>query len=224
MTTGTRGLPALGDALGPEPLRGRALFRAWFPVVTAAEMLGFAVPALVGALTAASRAWVSVPALLLAGAVEGAVLGAGQAAVLSRAVPGLSRRRWVLATAGGAVVAYAIGLTPSTAADAISGWPPLLLATLGAGLGLALLATIGVAQWWVLRRHVPHAYRWIVATGLAWLAGLAVFLGFAMPLWQPGQPLALVLAIGVAGGLLMAAAMAAVTGAALRRLLAGAGR
>jgi hypothetical protein len=48
---------------------------------------------------------------------------------------------------------------------------------------------------------------------------LGVFLGFAMPLWQPGQPLALVVAIGVVGGLLMAAATSVITGFALRRLL-----
>jgi hypothetical protein len=193
-------------------------------VVTLAELLGFTVPAVVGALTAASSARVSVPALLLAGAVEGAVLGAGQAVVLRRALPGLSRRRWVGATAVGAVLAYAIGLTPSVAADPVAGWPPPLLAALGAVLAVALLATIGVALWWVLRRHVPAAHRWIPATGLAWLAGLTVFLAFATPLWQPGQPLGVVVAIGAAGGLLMAAAMAAVTGVALRRLLAGADR
>jgi hypothetical protein len=40
-----------------------------------------------------------------------------------------------------------------------------------------------------------------------------------MPLWQPGQPAALIISIGVAGGLLMAATTALLTGAALRRLL-----
>ncbi|WP_164842806.1 hypothetical protein [Actinoplanes solisilvae] len=48
---------------------------------------------------------------------------------------------------------------------------------------------------------------------------MAVFLGFATPLWHPGQPLALTVAIGAAGGLLMAAVTSAVTGLALRRLL-----
>ena len=67
--------------------------------------------------------------------------------------------------------------------------------------------------------HVVRAGRWIVATALAWLAGLAVFLAFTMPLWQPGQALALTILIGLAGGLLMAATTAAVTGRALCRLL-----
>jgi hypothetical protein len=38
-------------------------------------------------------------------------------------------------------------------------------------------------------------------------------------LWRPGQPPALIIGIGVAGGLLMAATTALLTGAALRRLL-----
>jgi hypothetical protein len=46
-----------------------------------------------------------------------------------------------------------------------------------------------------------------------------VFLGFAMPLWQPDQPLRLIIAISVAGGLLMAATTSLITGAVLRRLL-----
>ncbi|WP_267909927.1 hypothetical protein [Nucisporomicrobium flavum] len=40
-----------------------------------------------------------------------------------------------------------------------------------------------------------------------------------MPLWHPGQALILIIAIGTAGGLAMAATMAAVTGVAVRRLL-----
>jgi hypothetical protein len=85
--------------------------------------------------------------------------------------------------------------------------------------GPALLASIGTAQWLVLRRHVRRASWWIASTAAAWTAGLAVFLAVAMPLWQPGQPVSVVVAIGLAGGLLMAATTSAVTGAALRRLL-----
>jgi hypothetical protein len=40
-----------------------------------------------------------------------------------------------------------------------------------------------------------------------------------MPLWQPGQATALIIGVGVAGGLLMAATTALLTGVALRRLL-----
>lgn len=208
------GLPA-----GGPPLRGRALFRTWFPLVTFAEFLGFAVPAGVGALTADKAAALVVPALLAAGAVEGAVLGWGQATVLRRALLGVSRSRWVAATSGAAVVAYSAGLAPSTWAAGMATWHPVPLVVASAALGCVLLGSIGAAQWLVLRGHVPRAGRWIVTTAVAWLLGLAVFLGFTMPLWQPGQALAITVAIGVVGGLLMAATTAAVTGYVLRRLL-----
>jgi hypothetical protein len=201
------------------PATRGGLFWSWVRTVTAAEFAGFAVPASVGAITAERSPWVTVPALLAAGAVEGSLLGLGQAIVLRRVRPGLPAGRWVAATAVAAVLAYAIGLAPSTLAGAVGGWPVWVLVAAGTVLGVALLATIGTAQWFVLRHHVARAGRWVVATGVAWLVGLAVFLGFTMPLWQPGQPLALTVAIGLAGGLLMAATSSAVTGLALLRLL-----
>lgn len=201
------------------PLRGRAFFRAWWRTVTMAEFLGFAVPAGAGALTAGAPAAVAVPCVVAAGAIEGAILGWGQAVVLRRALPGLPRLRWIAVTAAAAVLAYLIGLSPSTLTDVWSARPPAVAVGIGVLLGVALLASIGAAQWTVLRRFVPRAARWIVATALAWLAGLVVFTGFTMPLWRPGQPLPLTVAIGVAGGLLMAATFAAVSGIALRRML-----
>ena len=162
---------------------------------------------------------VAVAAVLGAGAVEGALLGWGQATVLRRAIPAIAAGRWIAATSIAAVIAYALGLTPSTFAAAVRAWPPALTAGVALVIGTALLATIGTAQWLILRHHVDHAGRWILTTALAWLAGLAVFLGFAMPLWHPGQPTTLIIGIGVAGGLLMAATTALLTGAALRRLL-----
>jgi len=199
------------------PLRGLPLVRAWFATVTVAEFVGFAVPACVGALTVSTRPAISVPALLASGAVEGGLLGSGQVAVLRWALPELPGRRWIAATAGAAVLAYAIGLAPS--AFAIDAWPvPLAIVYAAIGGGL-LLASIGTAQWFILRRHVAHAGHWIWVTALAWAVGLGVFLGFTMPLWQPGQPLPLIVAIGVGGGLLMAAATSLITGVTLRRLL-----
>jgi hypothetical protein len=47
------------------------------------------------------------------------------------------------------------------------------------------------------------------------------FAGF-LTLWQPGQPVLIVALIGVLGGLLMAATMAAITGATLANLVKGA--
>ncbi|MEO6083827.1 MAG: hypothetical protein ABIQ18_12070 [Umezawaea sp.] len=200
-------------------LRGTALMRVWLPSVTLAEFLGFAVPAGVGAITADSPIVLAVPVLLAAGAVEGAALGWGQSSVLRRALPELSRSRWVAATSAAAVLAYLAGLAPSTWGAVMTTWPPVPMILAAGVLGCVLLGSIGTAQWLVLRHHLPRAGSWIATTAAAWLLGLAVFLGFATPLWQPGQPLPLIVLIGIAGGLLMAATTTAVTGYALRRLL-----
>jgi hypothetical protein len=164
-----------------------------------------------------AAAAVAVPAVLAAGVVEGVLLGWGQARVLTTVVPALRRRQWIAATVAGAVLAYVMGLAPSTFATVWQSWAtatstPVAVAVL---LGAALLGSIGFTQWLVLRRHVARAGWWVPATAAAWLAGLTLFLAFATPLWHPGQALVMVIVIGVAGGLLMAVAMAAVTGAAL---------
>jgi hypothetical protein len=211
--------PVVGFTVdAPALLRGRRLAWTWFLLVTVAEFFGFAIPATAGALTAGSTAAVTLPVLFLAGAAEGAALGAGQALVLRRAVPAVNTRRWVTATAAAASFAYLVGLAPSTWAGRLRDWPPVVLWPVVTILGLALLFSIGFAQWLILRRHVARSARWIATTAGAWLLGLAVFLGVTMPLWQPGQSLPTTIAIGVLGGLLMAATTSAVTALAVRRL------
>lgn len=210
-----------GTDLPTEPvlLRGTPLRNRWIAAVTAGEFVGFCVPAVAGAVTAHLPVTVSLPVVLAAGTVEGALLGASQAIVLRRAVPGLRASRWIGATAAAALVAYLIGMLPSTLGDRLAHIPPVLLIGAATVLGTALVASIGVAQWIVLRSLIHRAALWIPVTALAWTAGLGVFLGFATPLWQPGQSTAVIAAIGAAGGLLMAATTAAITGEGLRRML-----
>ena len=199
----------------------RALLRRWIPVVALAEILGFALPAVVGVLTVGSPVLLSLPLLVAAGAVEGALLGTGQALVLRSALPAISVTRWVLATAGAAAVAYLLALLPSTTATVTAAWPAPVLAVSAVALGLLVLLTIGLAQWSELRRHVDPAAAWIGITVLAWLLGLGLFLAVAMPLWHPGQPVPVAVLVGLFAGALMALVMAAVTGAGLVVLLRG---
>ncbi|MCM4084661.1 hypothetical protein [Paractinoplanes hotanensis] len=200
-------------------LRGRPLFLRWFATVTAGEFAGFAVPAVAGALTAQAPVAAAFVAILAAGAVEGTMLGLAQATVLRYVLPRIAMRRWVAATAVGAVLAYAIGMLPSALAGHWADLPAAVVIIAGLILGSALLASIGTAQWLVLRTVLPRSASWIATTAGAWLAGLGVFLGFATPLWQPGQSITSVVVIGAAGGLLMAAVTSAITGASLGRLL-----
>jgi hypothetical protein len=200
--------------------RDWALWRRWTAATTLGEAAGFCAPALAGALaaTAGLPAGTTVTVLLLAGAVEGYVLGAAQAWALRTVVPALPVRAFAAATAAAAVVAYVIGLAPSSLGDRVLDVPLVLLVPAAALGGLVLLASIGTAQWLVLRRAGYDVPWWIAYTAVGWLAGLTVFMVVVTPLWQAGQPALLVVAIGVLGGVLMAATVAATTGFAALRL------
>jgi hypothetical protein len=189
-----------------------AWWRRWTVITTAGELAGFAVPATLGALATAGG-WpgaVAYPAVHAAGFVEGCALGYAQAHGWRSGLPALPRGRYTVATGIAAVLAYVLGLLPSTV-----GPPPAVFVV----AGLALLGSIGTAQWLVLRRAGLDRPAWILTTAGAWLAGLAVFLSTVMPLWQPGQPWWLIAVIGVGCGLLMAFTVAALTGLAALRLL-----
>ncbi len=203
----------------PQARSARGLWRSWTGWVTAGEFLGFSVPALAGALSGSGPAPAMAVLLVAAGAIEGTVLGAAQGHVLRRVLPDLNYRRWVVATACGAALAWAIGLVPMLTDGRLFDLPTVMLIPVAAVLGAVLLASIGTAQWLVLRTSVQHSRWWILTTAGAWTAGLLIFTAVTTPLWQPGQSVLAITAIGVLGGLLMAATVAALTGWALLRLV-----
>lgn len=199
--------------------RSGALWWRWLTWVTAGECLGFAVPALAGASLVDAPVAIFVLALLAAGATEGAILGGAQVAVLRRALPALRSRAWVGRTTLAALVAWLIGLLP-VYADRLPDWPLAVVVPLATGASVVLLLSIGVAQWTVLRTTlIARAWLWVPITAVSWAVGLGAFAGVTSPLWQSGQPVALVAAIGVLGGFVMAVCMAAVTGTGVVWLL-----
>lgn len=202
---------------------GRTGFRRrWVTRVTAGEVLGFTAPAVVGAALVTAPAAVEVSALVAAGLVEGALLGAAQASVLRRSLPVLRTGWFVMATALAAATAYAVAMVPVVLGDDVASLPVPVQVAGGAVLGAVLLSTIGTAQWLVLRRAVPGSVFWIPATAAAWAVGLGAFLAVSTPLWQPGRSYALTVAIGVLAALVMAVTVAVLTlPAALRLAAAG---
>lgn len=206
-------------------LTGRSRFHQgefvarWGALVTVAECVGFAVPATVGVATAYADPAVVLPAILAAGAVEGALLGGAQALVLGPELPALRRVRWVLLTVAAAVLAYAFGMAPSTWASGIFDAPVWVQILGGALMATVVLASIGGLQCVELRRHLRGAAHWIWITAVAWLAAIGAFMAIATPLWQPGQPIWLAIGIGVVAGAIMAAIQAYGTGWGMARML-----
>ncbi|WP_258802314.1 hypothetical protein [Pseudarthrobacter sp. NS4] len=195
-----------------------AFLRRWVGWVTLGESLGFLAPALAQLMAAALWPAAMVPLLIIAGSLEGAVLGWFQVKVLRTRLPAVSVRRWVLFTAAAAAVAWTLGLLPA-AGIFFQAWRTDVQIAAGTVAAVVLLVSIGFAQWIELREHIPGAWRWVPGSAGAWAAGLAVFIAASTPLWQPGQDLWLVAAIGIAAAVLMAVTMAAVSGLVMVQLL-----
>jgi hypothetical protein len=192
----------------------QGLWGRWVLAMTIGELVGFAIPAIVG--TAAWSLGMSDLAIAilvsLAGAGEGAVLGFAQWLALRR-VLAIDRRDWVLATTLAAVVAYMIGMLPSNLGD-LTRFNTAILIGAGLVLGIVFLVSIGFAQWLILRRRIPNAAWWIPANAIAWPLGVAVPVG-GLALVPDGAPAVAWIVTGIACGVAMGAVVGALTGIVL---------
>lgn len=195
------------------------MWRRWLVFVAAGELIGFAVPAVVGILVRDASSGALLVAMPAAGLLEGAMLGIAQAAVLHRAWAGFKSREWVVATSLAAAFAWFLGMLPSTTHNIWSAWSTVWVVVTAAVMGTTLLASIGTAQALVLPPAARGRIAWVGWTAVGWCAGLTAFSVVAPPLWQPDQPSWLLVLIGLAGGFVMAVAMAAVTGVGAVRLV-----
>lgn len=195
MTASTEQAPA-GHPLGQNhgtalaTRRGRtALWLRWVAANAVAELVGLGGVALLGmygvGATGAEpfRPLAFAATMIVVGTMlEGGVVGAAQWLVLRRALPGISARSWIVATGLGALMAWTLGMLPSTMMDfGAAGAPqpavepsPALRAGLAGALGLVAGSILAAPQWSVLRRHVAHAGRRIPANAAAWAAGMVI--------------------------------------------------
>lgn len=206
----------------PRTARPAVRLGRWVGFMVAGEGVGFLLPVAGFALAASLglEAWAAWAVLVVAGAGEGALLGLGQSLALRGTRAEVPVGRWVAATALAASVAWSIGMLPPTLADlgrpldfsADGTW-----AVVAVG-GIALLATIPLAQWPVLRgAGVARAWRWIPLNMAAWAVGL-VFTFLPSPFIDELTPAAVLVAQYAVAGVLMALTVALVTGWGLRRM------
>jgi hypothetical protein len=120
--------------------------------------------------------------VILAGAFEGLVVGIAQWFVLRQLIENLSAPLWVKATVLSALIAWTLGMMPSTiislteTATTEAPTPPsdLIIYGLSALMGLVFGLILGAAQFWVLRRHLQRAGWWAVANSVAWAVGMPI--------------------------------------------------
>lgn len=215
-----------------------AFYRRWVFANGWSELLGLGTTALLGWLgtrwltESSSAILVTLGALVMVGKgalVEGATVGVAQGRELRRVLPGLSLRRWVLATAVGAGVAWLLGMIPSTVmsltrspADTPSTAEPPVGVTLllAVGMGAVLGPILALPQWWVLRKHVSRAGWWVAANAAAWAVGMVViFAGIQLIPNGASWPVAAA-AVGITC-LFAGVAVGAVHGLVMVRLLRG---
>lgn len=184
----------------------------WVIGVSIAEMLGFLLPASVGALTAIAGVEGAAQFLLLvlAGCGEGLILGYGQSRMMPLAV---SRWRFAGKTALGAGLAWLCIMSAMMLMQ--TGRPAMI--PLFVALMLIGLFSIGVAQWTELRRKSDKAKQWVLWTALAWIVALP--LSFApSPLVDERTPLSSLVVLWGCSGLMMAYVMATITWTGAKRL------
>lgn len=196
-----------------------SVHRQWILYCTFGELVGFGgIPVLGGALalwlTASFSPDVRSLALyavaIVAGFGEGAVLAWFQFRVLRQILPQVDGRRWMLATAVAASVAWMLGYLAPTLDDLFEISPAMQIA-IWIPAGVLILLSIGTAQAWVLRNNVKRPQRWIVANALGWLLGLPWT--FVLPAMVPeNSVMAVWIATFVLAGILMGLTVGIVTG------------
>ncbi len=187
----------------------------WIVANSLAEMIGFMI-----GLGLSSLLWISVgpfsgPGMVLAvivisAPIVGISIGYGQWAVLRHRLPQIARRTWIGATIVGAGIFWTFGMvagaslalgTSMSESGPIEISERMVLFLLAAMMGLVLGPTLGVPQWWVLRRWVDKAVWWIPANALAWASGMvATFAGLNWmsvngPTWTIAASALLVVAV-----------------------------
>lgn len=170
-------------------------WRRWVVANALGELAGLGTVAAVGFFvfqragepTDITQALAFAAVFVFLGALEGLIIGLAQRQVLRTLLP--SVRGWVLATVVGAMVAWAVGMVPSTVASLMQHGatataapfePPLfLILLLAAGLGAVAGPLLAAFQWLSLRKVLPgKAWLWLPANAVAWALGMpAIFLG-----------------------------------------------
>ena len=166
--------------------------------------------------------------MMIAGLVEGSLLGYFQWQALKVKFTSMPKRDWIVYTVLVAVLGWFLGMLPSLffvdltpTSDGNESAPvfdqPWLFILLSMSSGLVLGAIFGVFQWLVLRKYASGASKWIVANALGWSAALGwIYLFASIPTEE--SSIYFTLLMGATAGILAGVSVGAITGWFLMRM------
>ena len=188
----------------------------WTITVTVSEGLGFLAPLAMALLVrrAELREELQVTCIALAGGLEGAALGAGQAAAWPLPI---RKGRYVALSAAAAAFVWALALTGRWGLLKLGSSHPAVSILLGVAMVLVGLTAIGALQALELRRVAHGTRRWIAWTALAWVVALPLSF-LPSPLVDERTPWWTHLPLWASAGFIMAYAMALVTACGVTQL------
>lgn len=164
--------------------------------------------------------------MLLAGFIEGFLLGTFQWKALKDKIPLVPKNEWIFYTVLVAVLGWLIGMLPSLffipQSESVSSEfsmnfdDTFLFAMISIGAGLVLGAIFGLFQWFVLRKYTLKPYRWIIANSLGWAVGLGwIYLFASLP--NEDSNIIINVVYGIIGGFLAGLSVGGITGLFLIR-------
>lgn len=126
-------------------------------------------------LAGSSRVLAILLVALIGGTVQGLVLGRWQWNVLRRRMPGLRRRRWVVATTVPSLIVWLFVLAPGAVDIVVAGGDILEIFKNGFIQALVFGPLIGLSQATALRDDTTRWAWWLLANVTSWLFGAATY-------------------------------------------------
>ncbi len=185
-------------------LADRLLRQRWFSMVTLGGFFGILPATLTAAAVTQSRPSIAAGSLLLAGIAHGGAVGWSQARILRSILIGFQPSVWTAATAAGVGIGWAVGLSPMLRPQPSANQSTTIQIPVEVAGALGAVLTVGVAQWYVLRRWTDRAPLWPWASAVAWISGAAAFAACTLLPWPQTRGSAVGLAGAALGGLAMA--------------------
>ena len=165
--------------------------------------------------------------ILIAGTLEGFLLGGFQWLVLKNYFPKIPAREWIGMTTLVAVLGWVLGMIPSTffptesvGAESTPPTEPSAALVLGGALllGMVMGTGFGWFQWQVFRKYAVQTKPWIWANMWGWgVAMVCIFIGATLP--NESTPLPIVVLSGAIGGIFSGLSLGIITGFRLNKII-----